>query len=62
MPDIDLDFPDRNKLLARLPHRIARLETYQKTMLYIIVTETILEIRSPLLFKTSRNVRVSRKT
>ena len=39
MPDIDLDFPDRNLILSKLEHRTARLPTGKKHNTGIYVTE-----------------------
>lgn len=39
MPDIDIDFKNRDEILAVLPHRIARLETGKKHNTGIYATE-----------------------
>ena len=31
MPDIDIDFADRNILLEKVKHRVAKLDTEKKT-------------------------------
>ena len=39
MPDIDIDFADRNEILGRLKHRIAKLDTGKKHNTGVYVTE-----------------------
>jgi DNA polymerase III alpha subunit len=39
MPDIDIDFADRDSVLSKLQHRVARLETGKKHNTGIYVTE-----------------------
>jgi DNA polymerase III alpha subunit len=39
MPDIDIDFPNRDIVLSKLPHRVARLDTGKKHNTGIYVTE-----------------------
>ena len=39
MPDIDIDFADRNVVLDKIPHRIAKLETGKKHNTGVYVTE-----------------------
>jgi hypothetical protein len=39
MPDIDIDFPDRDVVLNKLAHRVARLETGKKHNTGVYVTE-----------------------
>ena len=39
MPDIDIDFADREKILSMLDHRIAKLDTNKKHNTGIYVTE-----------------------
>lgn len=39
MPDIDIDFPDRNTILSKLQHRVARLDSGKKHNTGIYVTE-----------------------
>ena len=39
MPDIDIDFADRNVVLEKIPHRIAKLETGKKHNTGVYVTE-----------------------
>ena len=39
MPDIDIDFADRNEILARLKHRLAKLENGKKHNTGVYVTE-----------------------
>ena len=39
MPDIDIDFADRDLVLKKLPHRVARLETGKKHNTGVYVTE-----------------------
>lgn len=39
MPDIDIDFPSREKLLSRLPHRVAKLESGRKHNTGVYFTE-----------------------
>ena len=39
MPDIDIDFADRNEVLGRLKHRVAKLENGKKHNTGVYVTE-----------------------
>ena len=39
MPDIDIDFADRNEILGRLKHRVAKLENGKKHNTGVYVTE-----------------------
>jgi DNA polymerase III alpha subunit len=39
MPDIDIDFADRNIVLSRLPHRVAKLDSGKKHNTGVYVTE-----------------------
>tara|TARA_B100002019_G_scaffold190919_1_gene165117 strand:+ start:30 stop:596 length:567 start_codon:yes stop_codon:yes gene_type:complete len=39
MPDIDIDFADRNQVLGRLKHRVAKLENGKKHNTGVYVTE-----------------------
>lgn len=39
MPDIDIDFADRNDVLSKLPHRVARLDNGKKHNTGVYVTE-----------------------
>ena len=39
MPDIDIDFADRDIVLQKLPHRVARLDTGKKHNTGVYVTE-----------------------
>ena len=39
MPDIDIDFADRDIVLSKIPHRVARLETGKKHNTGVYVTE-----------------------
>lgn len=39
MPDIDIDFPDRELILSKLQHRVARLDTGKKHNTGVYVTE-----------------------
>ena len=56
LPDIDIDFPDRNKILSMLPHRIARLDTGKKHNTGVYVTEiphNPVDLLSTLDYKTA---------
>ena len=39
MPDIDIDFADRNEILGKLKHRVAKLDTGKKHNTGVYVTE-----------------------
>ena len=39
LPDIDIDFPNRDEILNKLPHRVAKLNTGKKHNTGIYVTE-----------------------
>ena len=39
MPDIDIDFPDRNIILNKIKHRVAKLDTGKKHNTGVYVTE-----------------------
>jgi len=39
MPDIDIDFPDRDVVLSMLPHRVAKLDTGKKHNTGVYATE-----------------------
>ena len=39
MPDIDIDFADRNIILDKIPHRVAKLDTDKKHNTGVYVTE-----------------------
>ena len=39
MPDIDIDFADRNEVLGRLKHRVAKLDNGKKHNTGVYVTE-----------------------
>ena len=39
MPDIDIDFADRNIILNKIQHRVAKLETGKKHNTGVYVTE-----------------------
>ena len=42
MPDIDIDFADRNEILGRLKHRVAKLEYGKKHNTGVYVTEILI--------------------
>jgi DNA polymerase III alpha subunit len=39
MPDIDIDFADRDVILSQIKHRVAKLDTYKKHNTGVYVTE-----------------------
>ena len=58
MPDIDIDFPNRDIILDKIPHRVARLDTGKKHNTGVYVTEiphNPVDLLSTLDYKEAEN-------